>query len=64
MESVAAAGLMVTGTVPVVVLAGLAESVAFTVMVLVPETVGVPVMTQFVPSVRPAWSVPPVRAQV
>jgi hypothetical protein len=51
-------------TVPVDVTTGLPESVAFTVMDEVPGVVGVPVTTQFVPSVRPAGSVPDTSAQV
>ena len=56
--------LTVTGTLPVLVFAGLAASVAFTMMVLVPATVGVPVMTQLTLSVRPVCNVPLPSAQV
>ena len=51
-------GFTVTGTLLVVVFVGLLESVAFTMMVLVPETVGVPVIWQLLFRVRPACSVP------
>jgi hypothetical protein len=54
--------VMVTGLVPV--LAGAAESVAFTVMVMEPPAVGVPLIWQFVASVRPAGMVPAVMTQV
>ena len=45
-------------TEPVVVLAGLAESVTLTDKVCVPATVGVPVTAHPAPSVRPVGSVP------
>ena len=53
--------VMVMG--PVVVIAGLLESVTFTVMGGDPAVVGVPVMVQPV-SARPAGSVPEARVQV
>lgn len=54
--------VMVTGAV--VVLAGLAESVAVMFTVDVPAVVGVPVMMQLDPSVRPAGNVPEATEQV
>lgn len=54
--------VMVTGAV--VVLAGLAESVAVMVTVETPGVVGVPVMTQLLFSVRPAGSAPEATEQV
>jgi hypothetical protein len=57
-------GDTVTVTVPVIVLAGVPESVALTVMGNVPVAVGVPVMTQFVPRVSPAGSGPVINTQV
>jgi hypothetical protein len=62
--SVVAAGLTVTVTGPVVVLGGWLESVPLTVTVTLPGAVGVPLITQFAPSVRPAGSVPAVMVQV
>jgi hypothetical protein len=53
---------MVSG--PVMVKAGLLESVALTVKVDVPATVGVPLTTQLVDKVRPAGSAPAVSRQV
>jgi hypothetical protein len=51
------AGRTVSVTGPVVVSAGLLESVAITVSVAVPDAVGVPEITQLV-AVRPAGSAP------
>ena len=61
--SVAPCGLTVSATLPVVVFAGLAASVARTATVLVPAVLGVPVIWQLAPSVRPAGSVPLVIVQ-
>jgi hypothetical protein len=58
------AGETVTVTIDVPVLTGVLESVALTVMGYVPGVVGVPVMTQFAPRVRPAGSGPVRRTQV
>jgi hypothetical protein len=55
--STAAAGRTVKVTGPVVVSAGLLESVAVTVSTVVPGVVGVPLMTQLF-EMRPAGSVP------
>jgi hypothetical protein len=54
----------VTVTGPVVVAAGVLESVALTVMVAVPAVVGVPLTTQLADKVSPAGKVPAVRVQV
>ena len=54
----AGTGLTVMVAGPVMVLAGLAESVAVTETVLVPAVVGVPVRLQSEPRVRPAGTVP------
>ena len=62
--SVEAAGLMVTATLLVVMLAGLLESVAATLSVTVPLALGVPVTVQLVLNVRPLCSVPDFSAQV
>ena len=62
--SVAVAGSTVTVTGPVVVAAGVLESVALTVMVAVPAVVGVPLTTQLADKVSPAGKVPAVRVQV
>ncbi len=62
--SVRGAAETVTVTGPVEVAAGLPESVAFTVMLVVPAVVGVPFTTQPLPRVRPAGSDPAVREQV
>jgi hypothetical protein len=56
-------GETVKVTGPVVVAAGLAESVAFMVRVAVPAVVGVPLIVQF-EIVRPAGSVPAIRVQL
>ncbi len=56
------AGRTVRLTGPVVVSTGLLESVAFTVRLAVPATVGVPLTTQPV-SVNPAGKVPAVIVQ-
>ena len=61
---VAVAGNTVTVTGPVVVAAGVLESVALTVMVVDPAVVGVPLITQLADKVSPAGSVPAVRLQV
>ena len=61
---VAVAGNTVTVTGPVVVAAGVLESVAFTVTVAVPAVVGVPLSTQLADKVSPAGNVPAVRVQV
>jgi hypothetical protein len=53
---------MVTG--PVVVATGLLESVAFTVTLVEPAVVGVPLMTQLADKVRPVGNVPVIRVQV
>ncbi len=60
--SVPAGGLITSVTGPVVVSCGLLESVAFTVSVVVPAVVGVPLIVQFV-MVRPTGSVPAVIVQ-
>jgi hypothetical protein len=57
------AGLMTIWTGPVTVPFGLPESVPFTVIVVVPGVVGVPVIVQFV-MLNPAGSVPAVIMQV
>ena len=57
-------GLTTTVIGPVLDCVGLLESVAFTMTVEDPVTVGVPVMVQLVPSVRPTGRVPPARVQV
>jgi hypothetical protein len=62
--SVSAAGLIVIVSGPVVLWAGLPESVAFTVTVVVPAVVGVPDTRQFAASARPAGKVPEVIAQL
>jgi hypothetical protein len=54
---------MTMETVPVEVLAGLAESVTFTVGVEVPAVVGVPVSEQLLLRVRPAGTEPLTREQ-
>jgi hypothetical protein len=61
--SVVGAGATVTVTGPVVLFEGLLPSFAFTVMVLEPAVVGVPLMVHPV-NVSPAGSVPPTRVQV
>ena len=58
------AGLIVIVTGPEPELGGLLESVIPTVIVVLPGVVGVPLTTQFAPSVSPAGSVPVVIAQV
>jgi cation transporter-like permease len=60
----AVAGNTVTVTGPVLVAAGVLESVALTVMVVDPAVVGVPVITQLADKLSPAGSVPAVRLQV
>jgi uncharacterized protein YaiE (UPF0345 family) len=62
--NVALAGSMTIDTVPVLLLAGLLASVAFTVTGEVPGVVGVPLNEQFVFSVKPAGTVPLTMAQV
>jgi cation transporter-like permease len=62
--SVAVAGNTVTVTDPVVVAAGLLESVASTVTVFDPAVVGIPLTTQLADKVRPAGNVPAARVQV
>jgi hypothetical protein len=57
-------GRMVRLTGPVTVLIGLVESVAVTVRFSVPAAVGVPVMRQPEPSVRPAGNEPLTIAQL
>ena len=57
-------GLTTTVTGPVLVSVGLLESVAFTITVEDPVTVGVPVIVQLAPSVKPVGSEPPARVQV
>lgn len=61
---VAVAGNTVTVTGPVLVAAGVLESVALTVMVVDPAVVGVPLITQLADKLSPAGSVPAVRLQV
>jgi hypothetical protein len=61
---VSALGLIVRTTGLVAVLIGLVESVAFTVTLVVPAVVGVPVITQPAPRVSPAGSVPAVIVQL
>ena len=56
--------LTVMPTFPVVLLAGLLESVARTVIVLVPGVVGVPLTAQPLPSMRPEGSAPPTMEQL
>lgn len=65
-DTVSVRGAVVTVTVtgPVEVAGGLLESVAFTVMLVVPPVVGVPLMTQPLPRVSPAGSDPAVMEQV
>ena len=60
---VAVAGDTVTVTGPVVVAAGVLESVALTVTVADPAVVGVPLTTQLADKVSPAGRVPAVRVQ-
>ena len=60
----AVAGNTVTVTGPVLVAAGVLESVALTVMVVDPAVVGVPLITQLADKLSPAGSVPAVRLQV
>ena len=60
---VAVTGNTVTVTGPVVVAAGVLESVALTVTVADPAVVGVPLTTQLADKVSPAGRVPAVRAQ-
>ncbi len=62
--SVNALGAMVSATGPVMLLSGLLLSVAVTVSMAVPATVGVPVITQPAPRVSPAGSVPAVMVQL
>ena len=62
--SVAGADAIVMLTGRVVVFAGLEESVARTVGMLVPATVGVPVTLQFAPNARPAGNDPETTVQV
>ena len=62
--SVALPGFTVTVTGPVLVFAGLLESVAFTVTVVDPLVVGVTVIRQLLLSDKPAGSVPPASTQV
>ena len=62
MKAKGAMGRTIIATGPVTVPVGLAESVAVTVMVVVPAVVGVPLMRQPV-RVRPAGRVPLVSAQ-
>jgi hypothetical protein len=57
------AGNTVTVTGPVVVAAGVLESVALTVTVADPAVVGVPLTTQLADKVSPAGKVPAVRVQ-
>ena len=61
--SVAAAGLIVRLTGPVVVCGVLLESVALTVSLTVSATVGVPLTRQAAPSDKPDGSVPLVITQ-
>lgn len=58
------AGLTTRFTWLLVLSAGVAESVAFTVTVEVPDTVGVPLTMQLEAKVRPAGKVPAVTEQV
>ena len=60
----AVAGNTVTVTGPVLVAAGVLESVALTVMVVDPAVVGVPLITQLADKLSPVGSVPAVRLQV
>jgi hypothetical protein len=60
---VAVAGNTVMVTGPVVVAAGVLESVALTVTVVVPAVVGVPVITQLADMVRFGGKVPAVMVQ-
>ena len=60
---IAVAGKTVTVTGPVVVAAGVLESVALTVTVADPAVVGVPLTTQLADKVSPAGRVPAVRVQ-
>ena len=62
--NVSAAAFTVTVTGPVVVFTGFEESVPFTVTVVLPGVVGVPVIVQPAPSVNPAGSEPAVIAQL
>jgi hypothetical protein len=62
--SVTPDGLIVIETELVVELAGLEESVAFTCIVEVPDTSGVPLKEQFALRVRPDGTVPPASVQV
>lgn len=59
-----AAGVIVKLTGPEVVPAGLLESVALTVRLAVPATVGVPLTMQPPPRASPAGSVPAVMVQL
>jgi hypothetical protein len=61
--SVADAGLMTSVTGPVVVSAGVLESVAFTVRGVLPDAVGVPLIVQL-EIVSPAGNVPKVIAHI
>ena len=61
---VGGAASTVRPTGPVVVCAGVAESVALTVRFTVPATVGVPLTTQAAPRVRPAGRVPATMVQL
>ena len=61
--STSGVGLITIWTGPVTVPCGLPESVPFTVMVVVPAVVGVPVMVQFVMD-NPTGRVPAVIVQV
>ena len=61
--SVAVAGKTVMVTGPVVVVAGVLESVALTVTVADPAVVGVPLTMQLVARLRPPGKVPAVRVQ-
>ena len=51
-------------TAPVTELAGVLESVAFTMMDAVPAAVGVPLSMQLLPKVRPAGRLPFTREQL
>jgi hypothetical protein len=61
--SVSELGTIVRLTVPVMVFAGLPESVAVTVKLDTPDAVGVPVMPQPDPRVNPAGKEPETRLQ-
>jgi hypothetical protein len=58
------AGKTASVTGPVMVLAGLLESVALTVTIDTPAVVGVPVTRQPAPSESPAGIIPPVITQL